>query len=190
MSGGGERTEKATPKRLREARREGRIARSAEVGAWAGMLAASLLLPVVVRSTTAQVIGMRGQVQAVIADPSPGRLLVLLKHGMLGAATAVAPLAVGLLAVAVAASAAEGGLHRATKLLLPKFSRLNPIPGIKRIFGPHAAWETLKALLKTAVIGLVLYGSVRHLMTTLMADGVLPLPVLLQAVGGSALALV
>ena len=37
----------------------------------------------------------------------------------------------------------------ATKSLKPKLSRLNPFAGIKRMFGPQAVWEVVKALIKT-----------------------------------------
>ena len=45
---GGEKTEKPTPKRLKEARKEGQIPRTQELGTWAGVAVASALLPMVV----------------------------------------------------------------------------------------------------------------------------------------------
>jgi len=48
-------------------------------------------------------------------------------------------------------AAAQGGVYPAVKLLVPKFSRLNPASGLKRMLGPQGVWEGIKALLKTAV---------------------------------------
>ena len=48
--GGGDKTEKPTQKKLREARKEGRIARSADIPQWATMLAATVVLPRTVNS--------------------------------------------------------------------------------------------------------------------------------------------
>jgi len=49
MSGGGgsggERTEKATPKRLKKARRDGQIGNTPEIGSWAALLVAAFVLP-------------------------------------------------------------------------------------------------------------------------------------------------
>ena len=47
---GGEKTEKPTPERLKKARKEGQIPRTPELGTWAGVAAASVLLPMLVRT--------------------------------------------------------------------------------------------------------------------------------------------
>ena len=53
----------------------------------------------------------------------------MLKEAMMGAAWAVLPLALTMMAVGIAAAGAQGGIRVATKLFIPKFSRLNPLPG-------------------------------------------------------------
>jgi flagellar biosynthetic protein FlhB len=45
MSGGSEKTEQPTAQKLKKAKAEGQIGRSQDVGAWFGMLAASIMLP-------------------------------------------------------------------------------------------------------------------------------------------------
>jgi flagellar biosynthetic protein FlhB len=185
----GEKTEKPTPKKLKQARREGRVAKSPDVGAWAGMLVASMLLPAVTRHMLAYATDLLARVRDIITEPDLGRVFALVRLAGRDIAVTVAPLAGTLLLVGVAASAGQGGLHMATKLLKPKMSRLNPVPGLKRAFGPHALWEAVKAVLKTGVIGLVLYISVRRLTPLLLASGSLPLPAILSAVGVAALTL-
>jgi flagellar biosynthesis protein FlhB len=185
----GEKTEKPTPKKLKEARREGRVAKSADVGAWAGMLAASMLLPMVAQHLMTDATDLLSRLRGIIVEPDLAAAMALLRLGGRDAAVIVAPLAGTLLLVGIAASAAQGGLHMATKLLKPKMSRLNPVPGLKRAFGPHAAWEAVKAMLKTAVIGLVLYASVRKLTPLLLSSGALPLAAVLAAVRDAALTL-
>jgi flagellar biosynthetic protein FlhB len=73
--------------------------------------------------------------------------------------------------------------------MAPKLSRLNPLKGIRRTFGTQAVWETLKAMLKVAVIALVLWSVVRKLVPTLMLSGSLPVLAIVDTVSGSALAL-
>ncbi|HKS99682.1 MAG TPA: EscU/YscU/HrcU family type III secretion system export apparatus switch protein, partial [Rugosimonospora sp.] len=90
----------------------------------------------------------------------------------------------------VAASLAQGGLHPATKLLIPKMSRLNPAAGLKRVAGPHAYWELVKALVKTGALALVLYTSIRQLVPALMASGSLPLGTIIGSVAGAILTLI
>ena len=50
----GEKTEQPTPQKLKKAKQEGQIGRSQDIGAWFGMLAASVMLPRTMgpRSTT------------------------------------------------------------------------------------------------------------------------------------------
>jgi flagellar biosynthetic protein FlhB len=74
--------------------------------------------------------------------------------------------------------------------MMPKFSRLNPLQGIKRTMGPHAWWEAAKALIKTAVLGAVLYSAIRGLIPALMTAGSMPLSMLLGTVGHAVVSLI
>ena len=185
----GERTEKPTAKKLREARREGRIGRTPDLGAWASMLVATLLLPALIRRLISSGRELLAQLSSVIENPEPAGAFALVRHGFSDALLCVAPFAIGLMITGISASVAQGGLHPATKLLKPKFSRINPMSGFKRSFGPQAVWETVKAVLKTGVIGLVLYWSVRRLVPALMASGAMPLDQLVGMVAGAVLSL-
>jgi flagellar biosynthetic protein FlhB len=185
-----DRTEKPTPRRLREARKEGRIARSADLGAWAAVLAGAWLLPMTVRAAVPRLTGMLQRVPEVIADPSPARAIAVLDSGLRAAALLSLPLCLGLAVVTFAAGAAQGGVHLATKNLRPQLKRLDPRAGLKRIAGPHAAWEAAKTLIKTVVAGAIAYHAVRGTMTTLTADGTQPLGAVLAEVVGTAMRLI
>src|SRR3954470_7125841 len=137
----GEKTEQPTHQRLKKARQEGQIGRSQDVGAWFGMLAASIMLPRTLGSAMTNAREMMSKLPGVIHDPDPQVAMGMLKDGLMGAAWAVLPLAMAMMAIGVAAAGAQGGIRVATKLFMPKFSRLNPLPGIKRMFGPQALWE-------------------------------------------------
>jgi flagellar biosynthetic protein FlhB len=110
--------------------------------------------------------------------------------GLKDAATTVAPLALGMLAVGIAAAAAQGGLRPATKLLKPSFKRLNPFSGLKKTFGPQALWEAVKATVKTAILGIVLYLQLRVMLPGLVTAGSMPLPALLDLIAGTVLTLI
>jgi flagellar biosynthetic protein FlhB len=128
--------------------------------------------------------------RGVIRDPDPDAALKLLSGAMQDGALAVAPLAIGLMVIGIAAAAAQGGIKPASKLFLPKFSRLNPMKGFKQKMGPQAWWEGAKALIKTVVLGGVLYWSVQDLMPQLMAAGSLPLASLLETASSAAVTLI
>jgi flagellar biosynthetic protein FlhB len=181
----GEKTEKPTEKRKREARKEGRIARTPDLGSWGGLLVASFLVPMVVRHTLTTGERLFARAIHLIADPDPDKALTLLTGGLRDAALTVAPLALGVLVTAVVAAGAQGGLRPAMKLLKPEFKRLNPTSGLKKVFGPHAVWEAAKVLAKTGTLGVVLYLQLRTMLPGLVAAGSLPLPALLDLVAGT-----
>jgi flagellar biosynthetic protein FlhB len=126
----------------------------------------------------------------VIADPDPTEALHILKDGMMSAAWAVLPLAMTMMVIGIAAAGAQGGIRVATKLFIPKFSRLNPLPGIKKMLGPQALWEGTKALVKTTVLGIVLYSTTKDVIPVLMTAGQLPLPSLLGVVSDATIGLI
>ncbi len=154
------------------------------------MLAASVLLPRTLKQAMEHAEELTGKIPDVIQNPDPAKTLILFKEGVLGAAWAVAPLAFTLMAVGIAAAGAQGGIRVATKLFVPKFNRLNPFAGLKKIVGPHALWELVKSLFKTAVLAAVLYMTLKNIVPQLMAAGRLPLTALLGIVTDAVLALI
>ncbi|AGL21227.1 flagellar biosynthesis protein FlhB [Actinoplanes sp. N902-109] len=186
----GEKTEQPTPQKLKKAKQEGQIGRSQDVGAWFGMLAASIMLPRTLKSAMQQSQELMAKLPDVIADPDPAVALSILKNGLMSAAWAVLPLAVTMMAVGIAAAGAQGGIRVATKLFMPKFNRLNPLPGFKKMFGPQALWEGSKALIKTGVLAAVLWTTMKDIVPILMTAGRLQIGSLLGVVNDAALSLI
>ncbi|GAA2913071.1 flagellar biosynthesis protein FlhB [Actinoplanes cyaneus] len=185
-----EKTEQPTQQRLKKAKQEGQIGRTPDLGAWFGMLAASVLLPRTLKQAMKHAEELIDKIPDVIQNPDPSKTLALFKEGLFGAAWAVAPLAFTLMAVGIAAAGAQGGIRVATKLFVPKFNRLNPFAGLKKIVGPHALWELTKSLFKTVVLGAVLYMTLKDIVPQLMAGGRLPITALLAIVTDAVLALI
>src|SRR5436305_13393334 len=123
----GEKTEKPTAQRKRQARREGTVARTPEVGAWASMLAATIVVPAALRSAMGQAQRLLQEWPAVIAHPDPKVALHMVRDATMSAAIAVAPVCLTIMIIGVASAAAQGGVFPAVKLVMPKFSRLNPM---------------------------------------------------------------
>src|SRR5690349_24889022 len=154
------------------------------------MLAASVVLPRTLSATMEHSRELMAKIPDVIADPDPRVALDILHEALMSAAWAVLPLSLTMMAVGIAAAGAQGGIRVATKLFIPKFSRLNPLPGIKKMFGPQALWEGIKALVKTAVLAAVLYTTTKGVVPTLMQAGQLPLSALLATVKNATIGLI
>lgn len=190
MSGSnGERTEKATPKRIKKARRDGQVGNTPEVGAWLGLLAASFLVPKVFASVMKTAGATIVQVGSIIENPDTGRAMAIATTAIRGAFTAVLPMALLIALIGIVSVGLQGGIWVAPKLLKPKFSRLNPLSGIKRMFGPQGVWQLVKALLKTSALATVVYLSVRRLIPSVMGSGSLPLKNLVDVSISAALSL-
>ncbi|GIE80083.1 flagellar biosynthesis protein FlhB [Actinoplanes philippinensis] len=186
----GEKTEEPTQQKLKKAKQEGQIGKSQDLGAWVGMLAASIMLPRTLRQAMEHAQELMEKVPDTIIDPDPGKTLAILREALMSAAWAVLPLALTMMAVGVVAAAAQGGIRVATKLFIPKFNRLNPFSGIKRMLGPQALWEGFKALIKTTVLGTVLWFTMQDMIPVLMDAGRLPLVTLLGVVSDAAIRLI
>jgi flagellar biosynthetic protein FlhB len=181
----GEKTEKPTDQKKKKARREGTIARSPDVGQWAGMFVASLLVPMVAKSAVEKAQSVYLQCMGIVADPDPNKALHIFKAAMQDAAIAVAPLVIGLSVVTIVASAAQGGLRVATKLFKPDFKRLNPFGGLKKMLGPQGLWEGAKSLIKVAILGFVVYLSMRTLIPSLLSATAMSFETLVDTVSSA-----
>lgn len=188
MAGSGEeRTEKPTPKRRREARREGRIARTPDLGGWLSLLVLGLVAGPLLRHELDVWRGLIATSLRAAERPSPALALQLLGHGLRHALVAVLAVSGITLLVGVASSIAQGGLVVSPTLLKPSLRKLNPLEGAKRLFGPKAAWEGVKILLKSSVVALIAYSAVTSL--TPLVGGMVPLGTTLGAVHDTVLGL-
>jgi flagellar biosynthesis protein FlhB len=190
MSRNKDATEKPTAKRLKEARKDGQIARTPELGAWTSVMVATWLIPMMLTDLFETSKGLLRKVTEFMAKPDPAEAMTILGEGMAAGAMAVAPLLAGMLVAILAAAGLQGGLRPSAKLFKPKFSRLNPVSGLKRLFGPQSWWEAGKTLIKTIVLGLVLYLAVRDLVPTVMGSGALPISSLVGVVEGTVMSLI
>lgn len=152
---GGEKTEKPTPQRLKKARKEGQIPRTQELGTWLGVATASVMLPMLVENGFDEVQRLFVQIGSVAKNPEPAALSVLMGQALTAFMTTVLPMAVAMMVVGTMSAAAQGGVTFATKSMKPTLKKLNPFPGIKRMFGTQGLWEAVKALLKTAALATV-----------------------------------
>jgi flagellar biosynthetic protein FlhB len=181
MADSGERTEKATEKRMKEVRGKGQLSTSKDVTAWLGVGAAALMIPLTIQkasdAATAQLITVR----TAIATADPAVALQALGDGLGSVLATVAPMLAVVAVAVLAGSLAQGGVH--IKKFRGSFEQFNIVGGVKRVFGTRSLWEGLKSLLKTGVLALVLYTVIQGLMPTLMGAGNLSVAALLAEAG-------
>jgi flagellar biosynthesis protein FlhB len=176
-----ERTEQATDKRMKEVRSKGQLSKSQDLTAWLGIGAAAVLLPMALANGASAGTDQLFRLGAVAASPEPSVAVESLWHGMSSVLSTIGPL-LAVVGIAVLIGAAlQGGIH--FRKFTGKFEQFNLVSGLKRTFGMQALWNGAKAVLKTAVVGLVLYLVVQSLMPVLMGAGSQSVSALLDAAG-------
>ncbi len=151
---GQDKTEEPTEKRKRDAREKGEIARSKELNTVAVTLAGAggiLAFGGYLAETLLEMMRMNFSLtrEIIVDERSMGEFL--LTSGKM-AIWAVQPILILLFVISFVAPIVLGGFVFSGSLLQPKFSRMNPLSGIKRMFSMNALTELLKALAKFFVI--------------------------------------
>lgn len=157
-----ERTEEATPRKLQEARKEGKAARSQDLAAGIGLVAAATALKSGGLGLYQRLAGGMESTLAQLGptDLTPDRLQTLFEEWALLFGLAWLPIVLIILVVGVVVGLIQGRLTFSAKPLTPDFTRLNPGSGIKRIFSLRTLVEQVKAIIKLAVIGVIGYRQV------------------------------
>jgi flagellar biosynthetic protein FlhB len=173
-----EKTEAPTAKKKKESRKEGQVPRTQELGSWASLMVFALMLDFVAGRELESLQGMMKKSFRLIEDPQPVKAIDLLGEGLFHVLVVLVVLGSVVMVIGVASALAQGGFYLATKSIQPKFSKLNPISGAKRIFGTQALWEGAKTLVKSSVVALIAYSGIKAVMP--LIGGMVPMFVTLE----------
>ncbi len=155
MSQDQDKTERATPKRERDAREKGQVARSRELttavliaGGTAVLIAQGAHMTTQAAQLLRDALSIDPAALASTADMArvPGRVL---RAGLM----IVAPILALGFASALVGPLLLGGWNFSAKALVPDFSRLDPLAGLGRIFSGRALMDLLLGLMKVTVLG-------------------------------------
>ena len=159
---GGEKTEPATEKKLSDARKEGQVARSREIGNGLGLLALFLVLKFWVGNMGIRFLSVFSDIYNRIPEvatfwhgymPETDTGIVF-REMILQSLIIMLPILLIGLAVSFFSDVIQVGWKPTGKPLRPKFSRMNPISGFSKIFSLNAVMELIKSIVR---IGLIIY---------------------------------
>ncbi|WP_095080136.1 flagellar biosynthesis protein FlhB [Pseudomonas sp. Irchel s3h17] len=151
---GQDKTEEPTEKKKKDAREKGEIARSKELNTLAVMLAGAgglLIYGGGLAQDLLEIMRLNFSLPREVLL-SPGAMGQYLLHSGKIAIIAVQPVLITLLLAALIGPISLGGWLFAGSSLAPKFSRMSPANGLKRMFSSTAVIELLKALAKFLLI--------------------------------------
>lgn len=186
-----EKSEPASPRRLEKAREEGQVARSRELATFV-MLATGMGSLWLMGETLGEQFGsaLRNGLRferASAFDPSHmmAQAGAVVLHGL----QALMPLFVLMLVAALVAPMLLGGWLLSAQSLAPKFSKLNPVAGIGRMFSTESLAELFKTLVKSLLVGgiswWVVSGNLADIMALMSEPAGVALPHTLRLVAGS-----
>jgi flagellar biosynthetic protein FlhB len=151
---GQDKTEDPTEKRKKDSREKGEIARSKELNTLVVMLAGSgglLIYGASLAQDLLEIMRLNFSLPREVLLNTDAMVQYLLHSGKI-ALGAVQPILTVLLIAAVLGPISLGGWLFAGSSLAPKFSRMNPASGLKRMFSSTALIELLKAIAKFSIV--------------------------------------
>lgn len=169
----GERTEKPTPRRHKEARERGQVARSRDLGHAVSLGTAAVALGWLGGQLVERLAGSTAQMLARVGA-APMRTLTPEELGATARGEVwvlfalVAPIAVAAMATGVLVQTAQGGWVFASRAVTLDWSRLSPSQGLRRLHPSHSGLDTVKAGLAIAVLGFLSM----QLVDAMVGDGV------------------
>jgi flagellar biosynthetic protein FlhB len=152
----GDKTEKATPKKLQDARKKGQVARSMDLNGAVVLMAAVLALSAFGPTMFARM--QEATIAVLQLTTSPG----IVDHNGVGSLMAQVAMHVGVASAPVVVvcaiaglvvNVAQVGLKPAPAGVKPDAKKLDPISGAKNLFGINMLAETVKSIFKVGAVG-------------------------------------
>ena len=172
-----EKTEDASPKRLEKAREDGDVPRSRELAACAVLFTSGIAIMMLSRpmgEALQNVLRQGLRFDRAMAF-EPQLLIVHLLKVLEQVAWAFLPLAVIIVAAAVAAPVLVGGWVMSQKSLVPNFGKLNPIKGLANMFSKNSLAELIKSVAKSILVASVGYAIVKKDLQPMLGLSNMPL---------------
>lgn len=166
---GGEKTEPATAKKLREAREDGKVAKSKELTAAFDLIVMFLMLKIFVSTIGDGFLQIFYYVYNLIPDfiginamdVSTYAVMSFFSPVNIQMLKIVAPFFIFGFAVTLLVNILQMGWKVSTKPMQPKLDRFNPVNGMKRIISKDSVFELFKSLIKIALILYIAYTAIK-----------------------------
>jgi len=150
----GERSEEPTAKKHKDSREKGQVARSKELNSAAVLIAAGLIFIGAGGYSTTGIISVLIENFTISREQvfDTATLMNNLAYSIGQSFTFLVPIMLIFFVVAAVAPISLGGFNFSWKAAAPKFNKISPMKGFKRMFGPNAAMELFKSVGKFLVV--------------------------------------
>lgn len=164
FSNAGDKTEKATPKKRQDLRKKGQVNQSREIPSilllLSMFLAMRLFGPFLIREITATFHFFFEEMTTAPDLESNSEVMRLITYALLQTAKITGPFFLIAMVIGAVGSIVQVGFLFTLEPLKPKFSKINPFAGMKRLFSKRSLFEMLKSMAKVAIVLWVAWGSI------------------------------
>ena len=160
---GGDKSEKPTPKKLRDAKKKGQIPKSRDLSsAFIFVIAIGVLIKVGSSMSASLQDFMKMAFTSAVSQPWNGETIERLRtEGFKTFLTVLGPILGGSLIGSLLISAVQSGGVFTTEPLMPKFNKLNPAEGLKRMFSLKGIVQLVKSAIILFVVFILAYQVIR-----------------------------
>lgn len=177
-----EKTEQPTARRIEKAREDGQVPRSRELSMAIIMVVSSAYLLMAGDGIIMDIRQLLESSLTLERDAVMDTMLLPVAwfERFVEGILAIMPLLIITLVLALITPALIGGWLFSTKAFMPKASKLNPLSGMKRMFGTQALMELVKAIVKFLLVAGVGYLVVSAEIDKVFALGSMPLEIAME----------
>lgn len=173
---GGEKTEPATSKKLNDIRKEGQVAKSKELITAVSLMSLFIILKIYLSKLGTGLIDVYTQVYnsiSKVVDDSYNGLPIrtagsVMHQVIIDMIKLVIPILLVAIVIAILGNMLQQKWMVTAKPLQPKFSKISPISGFKRMFSVRQLVELIKSIAMISIIMIVVYNTVKSKMNILL----------------------
>ena len=160
---GEEKTEKATPKKRKDQRKEGNVLQSKEIGIAASVLGIFAAMRLLLGFISENIFSYTGSVFEELGSTyvTTDNIMTIWVDVITVVGITVGPVCLIAIFLGIIPTIAQTRGLFTMKALKPKFSRLNPLSGIKKLFSLQSIVGILKGLIEVIIISVVIYNEIR-----------------------------
>jgi len=167
-----DKTEAATAYKLEQARKKGQVAKSMELNGIVSLATFTLIVLALYEGISQDITKELKYylVSSGSINITENATMDLFMRSSIEIITLLSPILVALIITGVIVTMIQTKPVFTTEPIKPKFNKLNPVDGFKRIFSIKTLFELIKTLLKLTVIGMLIYFGIDLLMPDLLAS--------------------
>lgn len=167
---GEEKTEKATPKKRRDQRKEGNVLQSKEIVTAASVLGIFTAMRLLAGFTLQNLLSFSELIYEICGtfEVNAENVMSLSVRMITVIVITVLPICLIAMLLGIIPTVAQTRGLFTMKAAMPKFSRLNPLEGIKKLFSLQSVVGILKGLIEVIIISVVVYDEVQSRLPTIL----------------------